>query len=150
MSITEAFGEFRTGKTQMSHTLCVACQLPLNMGGAAGKAAYIDTEGTFRPERIKAIAERFGLDPDEAAENVIYARAYNSEHQMDLITYLAARFAEEKGIYRVLVVDSIIALFRSDFCGRGELSERQQKLNQMLSRLMKIAEVCHCLVQISY
>ena len=140
MSITEAFGEFRTGKTQMSHTLCVTCQLPVSMGGAGGKAAYIDTEGTFRPERIKSIAERFNLDPDEAAENVIYARAYNSEHQMELITYLAARFAEEKGIYRVLIVDSIIALFRSDFTGRGELSERQQKLNQMLSRLMKIAE----------
>ena len=103
-------------------------------------------QGTFRPDRIKAIAERFGLDPEEAAENVIFARAYNSEHQMDLITYLAARFAEEKGIYRVLIVDSIIALFRSDFCGRGELSERQQKLNQMLSRLMKIAEVSDLMV----
>lgn len=76
----------------------------------------------------------------EAAENVIFARAFNSDHQMDLITYLAARFAEEKGVYRVLIVDSIIALFRADFCGRGELSERQQKLNQMLSRLMKVAE----------
>ena len=64
MSITEAFGEFRTGKTQMSHTLCVAAQLPVNMGGANGKAAYIDTEGCFRPERIRSIAERFGLDPD--------------------------------------------------------------------------------------
>ena len=64
MSITEAFGEFRTGKTQICHTLCVTCQLPVAMGGGAGKAAYIDTEGTFRPERIKAIAERFNLDPE--------------------------------------------------------------------------------------
>lgn len=71
---------------------------------------------------------------------MIYARAYNSEHQMDLLTLLAARFAEEKGAYRLLVVDSIMALFRTDYCGRGELSERQQKLNAMLSRLMKIAE----------
>ncbi len=81
------------------------------------------------------------MDPDEALENVIYARAYNSEHQMELITQLAARFAEEKGVYRLLIVDSIIALFRTDYCGRGELSERQQKLNAMLSRLMKIGEV---------
>lgn len=158
MSITEAFGEFRTGKTQICHTLCVACQLPVSMGGGAGKAAYIDTEGTFRPERIKAIAERFNLDPEgfpfyhcfncqfrftrvDTCENVIYARAYNSEHQMELITQLAARFAEERGVYRLLIVDSIIALFRTDYCGRGELNERQQKLNVMLARLMKIAEV---------
>lgn len=111
------------------------------MGGAGGKAAYIDTEGCFRPERLKQIAERFGMDPDEACDNVIYARAYNSEHQMELLTLLAARFAEEHGVYRLLVVDSIMALFRTDYCGRGELSERQQKLNAMLSRLMKIAEV---------
>jgi hypothetical protein len=81
----------------------------------------------------------------EACENVIFARAYNSEHQMELITQLAARFAEEQGVYRLLIVDSIIALFRTDYCGRGELAERQQKLNVMLSRLMKIAEVSrHC------
>ncbi|KAI3640558.1 hypothetical protein MIR68_001436 [Amoeboaphelidium protococcarum] len=140
MQITEVFGEFRTGKTQLSHTLCVACQLDTSQGGAGGKAAYIDTEGTFRPNRISQIATRFGLDPEEAAENVIYARAYNCEHQMELITLLAARFAEERGVYRLLVVDSIIALFRSDYTGRGELGERQQKLNQMLSRLIKISE----------
>lgn len=83
---------------------------------------------------------RFNLDPDEALENVIYARAFNTEHQMELITMLAAKFAEENGKFRLLVVDSIISLFRSDYCGRGELGERQQKLNQMLSRLMKISE----------
>ncbi|KAF9400200.1 Meiotic recombination protein dmc1 [Mortierella sp. AD011] len=140
MAITEAFGEFRTGKTQIGHTLCVMAQLPVAMGGGNGKAAYIDTEGTFRHERIKAIAERFGIDPEAALDNILVARAYNSEHQMDLITEVAARFAEEKGVFRLLVIDSIIALFRTDFSGRGELSERQQKLNQMLSRLIKIAE----------
>ena len=93
-----------------------------------------------RPERLRDIATRFGLDPEEALENVIYSRAYNSEHQMDLILLLAAKFAEEPGKYKVLVVDSIISLFRSDFSGRGELGERQQKLNQMLSRLTKISE----------
>lgn len=61
-SLTEVFGEFRTGKTQLCHTLCVACQLPLDAGGGEGKAMYIDTEGTFRPHRLTAIAERFGLN----------------------------------------------------------------------------------------
>ncbi|OLY80664.1 Meiotic recombination protein DMC1/LIM15-like protein [Smittium mucronatum] len=140
MSITEAFGEFRTGKTQIAHTLCVTTQLPLQMGGGNGKAAYIDTEGTFRPDRIREIAERFGLDSNIVMDNIIYARAYNSEHQFDLLNEVASRFAEENGVYRLLVVDSIIALFRTDFTGRGELSERQQKLNLFLSRLTRIAE----------
>jgi meiotic recombination protein DMC1 len=140
MSITEAFGEFRTGKTQMSLTFCVTCQLPGDQGQAGGKAAFIDTEGTFRPDRLREIATRFGLDPEEALDNVVYARAFNSEHQMDLITLIAAKMAEEPGKYRLLVVDSIISLFRTDFSGRGDLGERQQKLNQMLAKLMRIAE----------
>lgn len=99
MSITEVFGEFRTGKTQMSMTLCVACQLV----DSTFKAAYIDTEGTFRPERLSEIATRFGLDPEEVLENVVYARAFNTEHQMDLITLIAAKMAEEPGKFRLLV-----------------------------------------------
>lgn len=61
-SITEMFGEFRTGKTQLCHTLCVTCQLGMQQGGGEGKAMYIDTEGTFRPQRLVAIAERYGLN----------------------------------------------------------------------------------------
>ena len=80
------------------------------------------------------------MDPDITLDNIAVARAWNSDHQMDLITEIAAKFAEEKGVYRLLVVDSIIALFRCDYAGRGELAERQQKLNQMLNRLTKIAE----------
>jgi DNA repair protein RAD51 len=83
-SLTEAFGEFRTGKTQLCHTLCVTCQMAVTDGGAEGKAIYIDTEGTFRPERLKQIAERFGMDPDACLENVAYARAHNSEHQLEV------------------------------------------------------------------
>lgn len=139
MSITEVFGEFRTGKTQLSLTLCVTCQIP-DQNGISGKAAFIDTEGTFRPDRLKEIAVRFGLDPDEVLENVAYARAFNTEHQMDLITMIAAKFSEEPGKYRLLVVDSIISLFRTDFSGRGELGERQQRLNQMLAKLIRVSE----------
>ncbi|POW14560.1 hypothetical protein PSHT_07359 [Puccinia striiformis] len=138
-SITEVYGEFRCGKTQICHTLCVTAQLPTEMGGGGGKAAYIDTEGTFRPERIRTIADRFGMDPEAVLDNIIVGRAANSEHQMELIVHLAAKFAED-GTFRLLIVDSIMALFRVDFSGRGELSERQQKLNQMLARLTRISE----------
>jgi DNA repair protein RAD51 len=83
-SITEVFGEFRTGKTQLAHTLCVTCQMAVTDGGAEGKAIYIDTEGSFRPSRLQAIAERFGLDPAVALENVAYARAHNSKYKCSL------------------------------------------------------------------
>ncbi|ONH69846.1 Meiotic recombination protein DMC1 [Cyberlindnera fabianii] len=177
-SISEVFGEFRCGKTQMAHTLCITSQLPKSAGGAEGKAAYIDTEGTFRPDRyvaqfscfyirifgiliIKAIAERFGLAPDDCLENIAYARALNSEHQCELLEQLGEELTT--GNYRLLVIDSIMANFRVDqyyeslhpsrvsplprltnirqkYSGRGELNERQQKLNQHLSRLTRIAE----------
>ncbi|KAG8342693.1 meiotic recombination protein DMC1 [Trypanosoma vivax] len=147
MSITEAFGEFRTGKTQIAHTLCVTCQLPLSMGGGNGKAVYVDTESTFRPERIKPIAERFGLDVDAVLANIIVARAYTHEHQMHLLSMVAAKMAEEQ--FSLLVVDSITALFRVDFSGRGELAERQQKLAKMLSSLIKLAEEYNVAVYIT-
>ena len=137
-SITEVFGEFRTGKTQLCHTLCVTCQMPVTEGGAEGKAIYIDTEGSFRPERLQAIAERFGLDPTVALENVAYARAHNSEHQMELLKVAAAIMAQDR--YALLVVDSATALYRTDYTGRGELSERQMQMAQFLRQLTRLAE----------
>ncbi|XP_056379844.1 meiotic recombination protein DMC1/LIM15 homolog isoform X2 [Hyla sarda] len=124
MAITETFGEFRTGKTQMSHTLC---EILLN-------------SMCSRPDRLRDIADRFGVDHDTMLDNVLYARAYTSEHQMELLDYVAAKFHEEAGVFKLLIIDSIMALFRVDFSGRGELAERQQKLAQMLSRLQKISE----------
>lgn len=97
-----------------------------------------DAEGTFRPERIIQIAERFGLDPDQTVDNITVARAWNSEHQHDLLTSLSETFAT--GQFRLLVVDSICALYRVDYFGRGELSERQQKLNFHLSKLQQMSE----------
>ncbi|KAL1570633.1 meiotic recombination protein [Candida albicans] len=138
MSITEVFGEFRCGKTQLCHTLCVAAQLPTDMGGGEGRVAYIDTEGTFRPDRIRSIAERYGVDADTCLENISYARALNSEHQIELVEQLGNELAE--GTFRLLIVDSIMACFRVDYSGRGELNERQQKLNQHLSNLTRVAE----------
>lgn len=137
-SITEVFGEFRTGKTQLCHTLCVTCQMSIPDGGAEGKAIYIDTEGSFRPNRLQAIAERFGLDPAVALENVAYARAHNSEHQMELLGLAAAIMSQDR--YVLLVVDSATALFRTDYTGRGELSERQMQMAQFLRQLTRLGE----------
>ena len=137
-SITELFGEFRTGKTQLCHTLCVTCQMPVTEGGAEGKAVYIDTEGSFRPKRLEQIAERFGLDPTVALENVAYARAQNSEHQMELLKTAAAIMSQDR--YSLVIVDSATALYRTDYMGRGELSERQMQMGQFLRQLTRLAE----------
>jgi DNA repair protein RAD51 len=112
--------------------------MPVSDGGAEGKAIYIDTEGSFRPERLQQIAERFGLDPAVALENVAYARAHNSEHQMELLKLAAAIMAQDR--YALLVVDSATALFRTDYTGRGELSERQMQMAQFLRQLTRLAE----------
>lgn len=137
-SITEMFGEFRTGKTQLCHTLAVTCQLPISQGGAEGKCLYIDTEGTFRPERLRAIAERFKIDPDQAMENVAYARAYNSDHQLQLLIQASGLMAESR--FGLLIVDSATALYRTDYSGRAELAARQMHLARFLRHLQRMAD----------
>ncbi|KAI4840091.1 meiotic recombination protein DMC1 [Plasmodium brasilianum] len=138
MSITELFGENRCGKTQICHTLAVTAQLPKNVSGGNGKVCYIDTEGTFRPEKICKIAERYGVNGEDVLDNILYARAFTHEHLYHLLAISAAKMCEEP--FALLVVDSIISLFRVDFSGRGELSERQQKLNKTMSILSKLGE----------
>jgi len=137
-SITEIFGEFRTGKTQLCHTLCVTCQLGLDQGGGEGKALYIDTEGTFRPQRLMSIAKKYGLNPDDVLDNVAYARAYNSDHQNKLLVQASAMLAEHR--YALLIVDSATALYRTDYSGRGELSARQMHLARFMRSLLRIAD----------
>jgi len=137
-SITEMFGEFRTGKTQLCHQLAVTCQLPIDMGGGEGKAMYIDTEGTFRPERLLAIAERYGLNGSDVLDNVAYARAYNSDHQLQLLLQATAMMTETR--YALIIVDSATALYRTDYSGRGELSERQMHMAKFLRTLQRIAD----------
>lgn len=141
MSITEIFGEFRTGKTQLCMTLCVTTQLQsmTDDSNISYKIAFIDTEHTFRPDRLKEISLRFSADPDAILNNIIYARAYNSDHQFDLLDQLSQKFSQDRN-FKLLIIDSIINLFRTDFIGRGELNERQQKLNLFLNKLQKLAE----------
>ena len=137
-NITEMYGEFRTGKTQICHTLCITSQLTRDMGGGEGMVMYIDTEGTFRPERLVPIAERYGLDPEQAMNNVSYARAYTSDQQNKLLIQAAALMVESK--YAILIVDSATNLYRTDYSGRGELSARQMHLAKFLRMLQRIAD----------
>ncbi|KAK9378245.1 Rad51-domain-containing protein [Kockiozyma suomiensis] len=137
-SITEIFGEFRTGKSQICHTLAVTCQLPIDMGGGEGKCLYIDTEGTFRPVRLLSIAQRFGLNGQEVLDNVAYARAYNADHQLQLLNQAASLMANSR--FSILIVDSIMALYRTDFSGRGELSARQMHVAKFLRTLQRLAD----------
>lgn len=137
-SITEAFAEFRGGKTQLSLTLCVTAQLSMSMGGGNGRVAFIDTENTFRPERIAEICSRFEVSAEDVLDNILVARAYTSEMQIELLQHVAARMASDR--FALLIVDSATALFRVDYTGRGELANRQQRLNQFMSGLAKIAE----------
>ncbi|CAG8541153.1 15772_t:CDS:2 [Cetraspora pellucida] len=137
-SITEVFGEFRTGKSQLCHTLAVTCQLPVNNGGAEGMCIYIDTEGTFRPERLATISERFGMDVNEVLDNVAVARAYNTDHQMTLLMEAAAMMTQSK--FALLIIDSVTALYRTDYSGRGELAARQMHLAKFLRALLRLAD----------
>jgi len=137
--VTEFFGEFRTGKTQIMHQLCVNVQLPKEQGGLEGRALYIDTEGTFRPERIIQMAEGLDLDHKKVLKNIIFGRAYNSDHQILLIKE-AANLIKEKNI-KVIVVDSLIGHFRSEYIGRGTLANRQQLINAHLHDLLRLADI---------
>ncbi|XP_026760612.1 DNA repair protein RAD51 homolog A [Galleria mellonella] len=137
-SITEIFGEFRTGKTQLCHTLAVTCQLPIEQSGGEGKCMYIDTEGTFRPERLLAVAQRYGMDGAAVLDNVAYARAYNTDHQTQLLVQACAMMAESR--YSLIIVDSATALYRTDYSGRGELNPRQQHLGRFMRMLLRLAD----------
>jgi DNA repair protein RadA len=138
-AMTEFYGEFGSGKTQICHAVCVSAQLPHEQGGLDGQILYIDTESTFRPERVVQIAKARGLDPEEVLQKIHVAKIYNSSH-LELIVKAMGSLIQEHGI-KLVIVDSIISLHRAEFLGRGTLSERQQKLNSIVHRLRRIAEV---------
>ena len=138
-SITEAFGAFGSGKTQLALALTVNVQLPIEQGGANGKAVFIDTEGTFRPERIRQLAARYNANSDKVLKNILVARAFNSDHQILLLDKVAELIKNGEPI-KLIVIDSLTAHFRAEFAGRGMLADRQQKMNKYLHNLMKIAE----------
>ncbi len=144
-AITEVFGMYGSGKTQIGHTLAVMLQK--QEPGAI--TVYIDTENTFRPERIKQIAEANGLDAEEVLKTIKVAKAYNSDHQMLLAEKVEDLITKEKLPVKLLIVDSLTAHFRAEFVGRGTLAERQQKLNKHMHTLQKIADVHNVVVYVT-
>jgi DNA repair protein RadA len=136
-SLTEFYGEFGTGKSQICHQLCITVQLREEQGGLEGTALYIDTENTFRIERILQIAPRFGLDPEEALKNIVFAEAYTSNHQIVLLEN-ADEVIKENNI-RLIIVDSVTSHFRSEYLGRERLAPRQQQLNRHLHKLLRLS-----------
>ncbi len=137
-AMTEFIGEYGVGKTQICLMLCIMAQLPLEKGGLNGNVVYIDTEGTFMPERIFEIANAIGADPHKTLENIFLARAYNSSHQCLLTDHLF-KFCPENDI-KLVIVDSMIGHFRGEYIGRENLSERQQTLNSQLHKLLRLTE----------
>lgn len=138
-AVTELYGEFGSGKTQVCHTLCVTVQLPRRDGGLEAGTVYVDTENTFRPERVVGIAEARGLDPDEVLEHITVAKAYNSAHQ-ELIVGELGGVIQKQGV-KLVVVDSAVAHYRAEFLGRATLAERQQRLNRFMHLILRTAEV---------
>jgi len=138
-AVTELYGEYRTGKTQIAHQLCVNVQLPYEEGGIEGNALYIDSEGTFRPERIVQMASAKDLDYNKILRNITYGRAYNSDHQI-LLVKESPKIIEDKNI-KLVIIDSIIGHFRSEYIGRGTLANRQQILNGHIHDLLRLTEI---------
>ncbi len=144
-SIVECFGEFGSAKTQVAHLLAVNCQ----KDDPSAVAVYIDTENTFRPERIRQLAEGAGLDPEKVLRNIKVARAYNTDHQMLLAEKISELIKNEGLNVKVVIVDSLTAHFRAEFIGRGTLAERQQKLNKHMHTLLKLADMHNTLVYVT-
>ncbi|PSP58641.1 DNA repair and recombination protein RadA [Halobacteriales archaeon QH_8_67_36] len=172
-SITEVYGEFGAGKSQVTHQLAVNVQLPAEHGGLEGSAIFIDSEDTFRPERIEQMVEGQAdevledmmrlhgiVGEDEAADatedelmadlvesvldKIHVAKAFNSNHQILLAEKaqeIASNTQDDEFPVRLLAVDSLTAHFRAEYVGRGQLADRQQKLNKHLHDLMRVGDL---------
>lgn len=157
-AITEMYGEFGSGKTQIAHQLAVNVQLPPEQGGLGGSVIIIDTENTFRPERIaqmvKGISDKHGIeyDPEEFLKNIHVARAFNSNHQILLVdsaNELANELKNTEMPVKLLIVDSLTAHFRAEYIGRGTLADRQQKLNKHLHDILRFGDLSNACVVVT-
>jgi len=142
--LTEVYGPFKSGKTNLAHTIAVTIQLPRKQGGLGAAVAYIDTENTFSKEKIKRIAKRFGLDPKKILSQIFHARIYSSDHQSQMIQK-AETLCKARNV-RLIVVDSLMALLRSEYVGIGMLARRQAVLNNMIHALSRVAETYNCAI----
>ncbi|RLG18862.1 DNA repair and recombination protein RadA [Nanoarchaeota archaeon] len=139
-TITEAFGKYGSGKTQLAIQLAVNVQLPKEKGGLGGNCVFIDTENTFRPARVMQVAEAVGLDPKKVLKNIKVGRAYSSDHQLLLVEKIPELVQKDNLNLKIIIVDSLIALFRAEYVGRGTLADRQQKINRLMHALQRLAD----------
>ena len=146
-AITEFYGEFGSGKTQFMHQLAVNVQMPREDGGLDGEVIVIDTENTFRPERIVQMAEAINLDPKVALSKIHVARAFNSHHQM-LLAEKASELAKTKNV-KLLIVDSLTAHFRAEYIGRGTLADRQGKLNKFMHDILRFGDLNNAAIAVT-
>ncbi len=146
-AITEAYGKFGSGKSQLAFQLSINAQLPVEQGGLGGAVLFVDSENTFRPERIAQMAKARGFDPDAILKNIHVARSQNSDHQI-LLVEKAGELIKENNI-KLIIVDSLTSSFRSDYIGRGMLADRQQKLNKHLHMLQKHADMYNLAIYVT-
>ncbi len=146
-ALTEFYGEFGSGKTQIMHQLAVFATMPVDKGGFDSDVLILDTENTFRPERIVQMANYRGVDPDETLRRIHVARAYNSHHQILLAEKASDQTKEFNA--RLLIVDSLTSHFRSEYMGRGSLAERQQLLNRHMHDLLKFGTLNNAVVAVT-
>jgi len=146
-AVTEFYGEFGSGKSQICHTLCATARQPIAAGGLDGGVIYIDTEGTFRPERVEQIARARGLDPSQILKSVAVCKIYNSSHLELIIKDLGKYINDFKA--KMVIIDSIISLHRAEYAGRGTLADRQQRLNNMLHKLVRLTEIYNIAIVIT-
>jgi DNA repair protein RadA len=136
-AVTEAYGQFKSGKTQLSHQLAVNVQLePL-----CGKVVWIDTENTFSAKRIREMAAGVGLDPEKVLKNILVAKAHDSDHQCALAIQIEKLLTEKKHNIKLIIIDSLMSHFRAEFVGRDQLPARGGKVGAHMSLLHKLADI---------
>src|SRR5213594_2035635 len=146
-AVTELYGEFGSGKSQICHTMCITAGQPVESGGLNSGVIYIDTEGTFRPERLEQIARARGLDHRHVLRSVAVCKVYNSSH-LELIVKDLGKYVNDFNA-KLVIIDGIISLHRAEFAGRGTLADRQQRLNGMLHKIIRLAEIFNIAVVIT-
>jgi len=146
-AVTEFYGEFGSGKSQICHTLCATARQPVESGGLDANTIYIDTEGTFRPERVQEIARSRGYDSTQILKSIAVCKVYNSSH-LELIIKNLGKYVDDFKA-KLVVIDSVISLHRAEFAGRGTLADRQQRLNSMLHKIIRLSEIYNIAVVIT-
>jgi DNA repair protein RadA len=146
-AVTEFYGEFGSGKSQICHTLCAIARQPVEAAGLDSNVIYIDTEGTFRPERLNQIARARDFDATHVLKSVAVCKVYNSSHLELIIKDLGKYINDFKA--KLVIIDSIISLHRAEFSGRGTLADRQQRLNSILHKLIRLSEIYNIAIVIT-